>query len=91
MYLHICDNEIISSRNIVGIFSYRQFMRSKDNVSCYKRLAEANRIRKPSKRPSKCIILLLNGECVESSISVSTLSKRLGIYKIFQGGMSNDQ
>lgn len=91
MYLHICDNEIISSENIVGIFSYKQLLKSKENVINYKKMNEANKINRPSKRGTKCVIILKNGEYVESSISVSTLTKRLGIYKKIQGGMNNDK
>ncbi|MEZ7892907.1 MAG: DUF370 domain-containing protein [Candidatus Wallbacteria bacterium] len=80
MYLHIGDNKIISTENVMGIFSLSHFLKAKENVINYKRLTESKKIKKISSRKSKSLILMDNGHYIESSISVMTLSKRIRNY-----------
>lgn len=82
MFLHIGGNEVISAKDIVGFFAIKQFMRSKDNLALYKELTAKNKVAKYTDKKSRSIILLKNGEYVESCISVSTLAKRLDTDKI---------
>ncbi len=77
MFLHIGGNEVISARDIVGFFAIKQFMRSKDNIALYKELSSKNKVLKYTDKKSRSILLLKNGEYIESCISVSTLAKRL--------------
>jgi len=81
MYLHIGDNEIISTEKIIGVFSLSHYLKAKENTTNYKKLLAGNMIRKISKRKSKSLVLLANGSYIESSISTMTLSKRLVHYQ----------
>lgn len=81
MYLHIGDNEIISTEKIIGIFSLSYYLKAKENLINYKKLQAGNMIRKISKRKSKSLILLTGGSYIESSISTMTLAKRLVQYQ----------
>lgn len=82
MFLHIGSNEIISINEIIGFFSIRKFLKSKENVILYKKLLNEKKIIKNTDKKSKTIIFLTNGKCIESCISVSTLSKRLNLEEI---------
>lgn len=82
MFLHIGGNEVISAGNIVGFFAIKQFLKSKDNLILYKDLTAKNKVSKYTDKRSRSIILLKNGEYIESCISVSTLAKRLDTDKI---------
>jgi len=84
MFLHIGNNEVISAKDIIGIFSIKQFLKSKENLINYKNLVAKNRIAKNSEKNSKSLILLKNGDYVESCISASTLSKRMDIERILK-------
>ena len=82
MFLHIDGNEVISAKDIMGFFAIKQFLKSKDNLILYKQMTANNKVSKYTDKKSRSILLLKNGEYVESCISVSTLAKRLDEEKI---------
>ena len=77
MFLHIGENEIITLKDVVGIFSTELIENNKGNRMVKNRARGESRWFKVSGKEDKSVVLTERNEYIVSPISVSTLRKRV--------------
>ena len=80
MYLHIGQDCIINSKNIIGIFNTEYVKNTKEYKALYKRLEDSNNINSVSDKKEKAFILTKENDIEKAyitNIGVYTIAKRL--------------
>ena len=80
MYLHIGQDYIINSKNIIGIFNTEYVKNTKEYKALYKRLEDSNNINSVSDKKEKAFILTKENDIEKAyitNIGVYTIAKRL--------------
>lgn len=77
MFLHIGDNEIVTTSKLIGIFSIETMREREGNRRLEARARAESRWFKISGKEDRSVALIDGNEFVVSPISVATLAKRL--------------
>ena len=77
MFLHIGENEIVTIKDIIGVFSVDLMEKNKNNRKVKKKARSESRWFKVSRKNDKSMVLTQRDEYIISPISVSTLRKRI--------------
>lgn len=91
VYLHIGENEIVATDNIIGIFSLDMMSRCKQNRVIEKQARRESRWFKISRNPDRAVVLTTRNEYILSPISVATLRRRLTDITANFSGMEDEE
>lgn len=91
MFLHIGDNEIVTTARLIGIFPIETLRGRDGNRKVEARAKRESRWFKISGKEDRCVVLTDRDEYIVSPVSVATLGKRLKRLELnFERGNHDD-